>query len=301
MSLVGAAPGRGILTISNGRHVFDFLDLGPKHLPLSDYERKITQPNGIVEEGLMEHLFSVHAPAEQFCVEFGAGDGESFSLARNLIERHGFAALVIEGDDAMADALVNRYRLNPRVVARRAFVSRENIISLFREAKVPARIALLSIDVDGNDYYLWETIAREYRADYVCIEYNGGFAPGEEFVIAYDPSFRWSGDDYFGASFSSLVRLGETLGYRLIHCSSGGDNLIFASADIARKFPSSRMAPDALYQLPQYGRFGRARNGKGHPASERTATRAERGWYGARYYLMSLPRKLLSATRDLKG
>jgi hypothetical protein len=281
--------------------VIDLFGLAPKTLPLSPHERKVTRPNGIVEEGLMEHLFSVHAPAEKFCVEFGAGDGENFSLARNLIERHGFGALVIEGDETMAETLIGRYRSNPRVRALRAFVSRENIVSLFRQANVPARMALLSIDIDGNDYYLWEAIASEYRSDFVCIEYNASFAPGREFVISYDAGFRWSGDDYFGASFSSLVRLGETLGYRLIHCSSGGDNLIFASADIAEKFSSSRMAPEALYQLPQYGRFGRAPNGKGHPASERTTSKRERLWYRARYYLMSLPRKALSATHDLKG
>ena len=281
--------------------MIDFLGLAPKTLPLSSYERKITGPTGIVEEGLVEHLFAVHAPAERFCVEFGAGDGTNFSLARNLIERHDFGALVIEGDEAMANALIARYRSNPRVTALRAFVSRENILSLFRQAGVPRRMALLSIDIDGNDYYLWETIAGEYRTDFVCIEYNPSFAPGQEFVISYDEGFRWSGDDYYGASFSSLVRLGETLGYRLIHCSSGGDNLIFASADIAAKFPSSRMPPEALYQLPQYGKFGRAPNGKGHPASVRTATKAERLWYRTRYYLMALPRKLLSDANEFKA
>jgi hypothetical protein len=274
--------------------MFDLSSLAPKTLPLSPYERKIT-PNGIVEEGLMEHLFSVHAPSEKFCVEFGAGDGANHSLARNLIERHDFAALLIEGDENLGSAMIARYRANPRVTALRTFVSRENIVSLFRQANAPKRIALLCIDTDGNDYYFWETIASEYRADFVCIEYNPSFPPGQEFIISYDANFRWSGDDYYGASFTSLVRLGETLGYRLIHCSSGGDNLIFASADIAGKFASAGMPPEAFYQLPQYGKFGRAPNGKGHRVSKRTATAAERLWYRARYYLMALPRKLPSA------
>lgn len=277
------------------------MGLAPKNLPLSSYERKLTRPNGNAEEGLLEHLFSVHAPAEKFSVEFGAGDGTNHSLARNLIERHDFGALLIEADEKLADALMAKYRSNPRVKPVRSFITRDNIIGLFRQAAVPQRMALLCIDIDGNDYYVWEAIASEYRADFVCIEYNASFAPGEDFVIAYDEGFSWAGDDYYGASFSSLLRLGEKLGYRLIHCTSAGENMIFASEDIAGKFPSAPMAPESLYQLPQYGRYGRAPNGKGHRASHRTTTKGERLWYRARYHLMSLPRKLLSTTHDLKG
>ena len=275
--------------------------IAPKQLPLSVYERKITPTNGIVEEGLLEHIFSVIQPKNKFCVEFGAGDGTNYSFTRNLIEQHGYSALLIEADEKLSTALTEKYASLPKVKTIRSFLSRENIVSLFQSAEVPAEPALICIDIDGNDYYMWQALSEYYRPDVLCIEFNSSFGPDREFVIPYREDFSWNGDDFFGASMKTMVDLGSKLGYALIHSTSAGDNLIFVRNDHAHLFSNPKLSAREMYQLPQYGKNGRALNGKGHPASPHTTSLMERLWYRMRYQLMAIPRKVVYAKLDPKG
>jgi hypothetical protein len=122
----------------------------------------------------------------------------------------------------------------------------------------------------------------------VCIEYNPGHAPPARFHIDYDPAFQWRGDDYYGASFQSLVDLATAKGYRLAHVSSNGDNLHFVANEVANHF---QVAPEGeesrWYQVPQYGVRGRAPNGKGHPISRRNSTLIQRLAAGLRWCLLA--------------
>jgi hypothetical protein len=279
--------------------MFALSRIAPKPLPLSPFERKLTA-NGLVEEGLFVHLLGLIEPKNRFCVEIGAGDGTNHSLTANLIAAHGYRALLLEADDRSAERLIAKYRGTSNV-AKRCFVSPDNIVSVFREAGVPAEPALVCIDIDGNDYYVWQALAPHYRPDLVCIEYNPSFGPDREFVIPYKDDFVWSGDDFYGASFATLVGLGDRLGYQLIHCTAAGDNLVFARRELASRFPGASLPAREMYQIPQYGRNGRAPNGKGHPASTRTSTALERLWFRLRYGLMAIPRKVVYARHDPKG
>jgi hypothetical protein len=98
---------------------------------------------------------------------------------------------------------------------------------------VPTELGVLSIDVDGNDYWLWK--ACEARPEIVVIEYNsalsvGGF-PRSSLVMPYDPEFRWDGSDYFGASASAMARLGHAKGYKLVYVEACL-NLFFLRNDL---------------------------------------------------------------------
>jgi hypothetical protein len=274
--------------------------LAPRRLPLRPYERKITSPNGVVEEGVIERIFSILHPSSRFCVEFGAGDGTNHSFTRNLIERHGFSALLIEASPALVDPLKTKYSDSTNIKVLESFITRENIEELFARGGVPLEFDFLCIDIDGNDFHIWNSIAK-YSPRIVCIEFNGAYGPHQEFVLPYNPEFVWQGDDFFGASFASLVRLAKQKGYDLIHCTSAGDNLFFARQDVAAKFERAREAASEFYQVPQYGKYGRAVNGKGHPASKQTSSALTRLMYKARYYAMTLPRKFVYMIDDPKG
>jgi hypothetical protein len=123
------------------------------------------------------------------------------------------------------------------------------------------------------------------------IEYNASYGSEKEFVIPYNPSFMWAGDDYFGGSFSSMVKLGEKKGYVLIHCLGGGDNLVFIKKEFSLLFTVPQKASE-LYQLPQYGKNGRAINGKGHPVSKVNSSWVYRLFCKVRYAVMTPVRRI---------
>jgi len=264
----------------------------PKDLPLSKYEFALSPVNGTTDEGLIEKIFQVIEPKSGFCIEFGAGNGEDFLGVRYLIKKHNFSALLIEANTELAKLLHNNYRDNPKVTTVESFISKENIEEIFSINDVPAEPDLMIIDIDGNDYHIWESI-EHYHPQVVCIEYNASYRPEEDFVADYDPDLVWKGDDYHSASIKQMVALASSKEYSLIHCKKAGDNLYFVKNELYHLLNIKDNSPEVMYQLPQMGKFGRAINGKGHPASKRNTSRSQRFYYIIRYYLMSLPRKIV--------
>ena len=108
----------------------------------------------------------------------------------------------------------------------------KNIIEneLFEKYDVPDEFDLLTIDIDGNDYYVWEAIRKMPRV--VNIEYNSHIPPNESKSIEYEPNFIWKGDDYYGASLLALKILGERKGYTLIGCDSTGTDSFFVKNEL---------------------------------------------------------------------
>ncbi len=263
----------------------------PKNLPLSRYEYGIRKANGPIEEGLYLHLLSMVAPKTRYCIEFGARDGTT-AHTRELVENHGFSALYIEGDPEAAERLNSNFGDYPGVTAIQSFITAENIESLFEQAGVPQHPYLLTIDIDGNDYYVWKAITH-YNPIFVCVEFNASYGPDSYFVIDYDPGFMWQKDDYFGAAIRPFVQLANDKGYELIHVTSGGDNLLFVAREYFSLFQIGDNSPERMYQLPQYGRNGRAPNGKGHAASPRNTSLATRIFYSFRYRLLSPMRRVV--------
>jgi len=96
---------------------------------------------------------------------------------------------------------------------------------------MPDEIDLLSIDVDGNDYWLWNAIER-ISARLVVIEMNRALGPHVSVTIPYDPDFKWDRGSYYGASLRALAKLGKEKGYRLIGCEPKGVNAFFLRNDI---------------------------------------------------------------------
>jgi hypothetical protein len=114
---------------------------------------------------------------------------------------------------------------------------------------VPQAFDLLSLDIDGNDYWVWQAI--NYQPRVVVIEYNAHFPPNQRRSIVYDPAFRWNGSDYFGASLLAMKELGEKKGFVLVHCERTGANAFF----VAKSALPPGFAPrpiEAIYRPPNY-------------------------------------------------
>lgn len=170
-----------------------------------------------------------------------------------MMDASGGTAIGGAGDDTRASTGAARRPDKTQAKVHREFITAENVNAVFERHKVPRVFDLLSIDVDGNDYWIWKALGHRPRA--VVIEYNAHIPPGESRSIAYDPGFKWSLTDYFGASLLALARLGKAKGYELVYCEKAGVNAFFVEATLARRH--FLLSPvEGHYRPPNYGYRG---------------------------------------------
>lgn len=202
---------------------------------LNRYERQVFSQNG--EDGIISEIFSRIGVTNKFFVEFGVGNGLENNTAFLLLK--GYSGCWIEGNDKQVKAINRKFSSlikAKKLSVRQAIITAENIESLFREASVPEEFDFLSIDIDGNDYWVWKAI-ENYRPRVVAVEYNALYPPEVDCVIRYSPQFTWTGTSYFGASLKALEILGCKKGYSLVGCDFRGINAFFVRQDlVADKF-----------------------------------------------------------------
>jgi hypothetical protein len=164
---------------------------------------------------------------------FGVEDYEANT--RFLLAKDNWSGLVIDGSaDNVAritsDPLYWRHNLK----AVHAFVTRENIDDLLRRNGLAGEIGLLSIDIDGNDYWVWEAIDA-VRPAIVVAEYNWRFGSERRVSVPYDAAFvrgrAHHSMVYYGASLAALEALGARKGFDLVGCNSSGNNAFFVRRD----------------------------------------------------------------------
>jgi hypothetical protein len=148
----------------------------------------------------------------EYIVEFGASDGYRLSNARMFIEM-GWQALQMDGI------------VEPKNGVKFEFITKENINDLFKKYDVPNKFDILSIDIDGNDYWVWKEL--EYNPNIVIIEYNSNFNVNESYTLKYNPehNFDESGG-FYSASVKAFVDLAKNKGY-FLHREIAYTNLIF--------------------------------------------------------------------------
>lgn len=170
------------------------------------------------EDGVLRRLFEKIDVRHRFFVEFGAWDGVHLSNTANLRINHGWTGLLMEGSDRADGELVRRER-----------VDAENIEGLLEQYGVPRDFDLLSIDIDGNDYWVWKAIER-FAPRVVIVEYNVFFMPEVAKTIAYDAGHAWDKEDYglyHGASLAAFDKLARSKGYVLAYTEPYCPNAIF--------------------------------------------------------------------------
>jgi Methyltransferase FkbM domain len=183
------------------------------------------------EDGVLLRLFERIGVANRVFVEFGAWDGLHLSNTANLRLQHGWSGLLLEGSDRADGDLVKREHVNA-----------ENIETLFAKYDVPEEFDLLSIDIDGNDYWVWKAISR-YSPRVVIVEYNVFFQPETAKTIAYDASHVWDKEHhglYHGASLAAFDKLAREKGYALVHTEPYCPNALFVRRDL---LPSDATLP----------------------------------------------------------
>ncbi len=203
-------------------------------------EKRVHSQNG--EDGVIEALFAELGTTNKYFVEFGCGDGTECNGAY-LVEQ-GWTGLAMDGQGISK---------NPRLTVRKEFITAENINDLFRKYDVPHEFDLLSIDLDSNDFWVWQQITARPRV--VVIEYNASIPPNQSRTIVYDLKFVWNGSDYFGASLLALKQLGQRKRYTLVYCERAGVNAFFV-ADELLPADFEPLCIEEIYRLPNYCYLG---------------------------------------------
>lgn len=203
------------------------------------------------EEAILDRIFEKVPPRRRFCVEFGASDGLRNSNTARLLREEGWSGVLIEGSDYRFGKLRSHYAEAPNVRLVQATLQPDTVERVFAEADVPLDLDLLSIDIDGNDYYVWRAIER-YRPQVVVIEYNPYYAPPERWVMKFNADHAWDGSTYYGASLESLYHLGKAKGYELLCCDKNGNNAFFVAKETYDRFGLESNAPQVLYRPAMY-------------------------------------------------
>ena len=148
------------------------------------------------------------------------------------------------------------YLKSGRLQVRQEFITLDNINQLIQKSGLDRELDLLSIDIDGNDYWIWEAITGiEPRV--VVIEYNAVFRPPHKVVQEYNAAHQWRGTNYYGASLKALEELGARKKYALVGCSFSGANAFFIRQDLCGDRFSAPYTAEHHYRAPRYDAYVR--------------------------------------------
>ena len=236
-----------------------FLDPASLSYPYNLTARRFSLSSQNEEDGIIHAIFDTVGDGSRRFVEIGAGTngGNSGFLASEC----GWSGMMLEANEDRLSKL--KMHFEPLgITCLGNWVARENINDFIRDSGCEGEIDLLSIDIDGNDYWIWESITA-CSPRLVIIEYNSLFGPDRAVVVPYDAEFdrhrfveaAEGGHYYFGASLQALSRLAEQKGYRLVVTEPRGVNAFFLRNDVGQEIPACD--PSSAYRmLVKYGRRG---------------------------------------------
>jgi hypothetical protein len=207
--------------------------------PLTRFEHRVFSQNG--EDGVLGELLRRVGAENRWFVEFGIETGLEGNCVF-LADVMGWSGLFMEPEGDAAWVLARKYAANPSITTTRALVTPETIEGLLADAGVPPDLDVLSIDVDGNDYWIWQAL-RSHSPRIVVIEYNAQWPLLTRWVQPYDPERAWQGTDNYGASLGALRSLARFKGYRFVHTELTGNNAFFVRDDLDAVLPDEGVVP----------------------------------------------------------
>ncbi len=188
------------------------------------------------EDGIIDWIIERIPEIPQTFVEFGVEDYRE-SNTRLLLYLRNWRGLVMDGSPEHIQNIRHQevaWRFD--LIANCAFVDRENVNELIGASGMQGNIGLLSVDIDGNDYWVWQAIDVVSPAIVVC-EYNAVFGDMHQISVPYRADFQRTrahhSNLYFGASLPALIELGNRKGYVFSGTNSNGCNAFFIRNDLA--------------------------------------------------------------------
>lgn len=239
---------------------------------LQDFEFRVFSQWG--EDGIIQKLTStLNFPNKTF-IEFGV---ENFleSNCRFLMMNDNWSGFVIDGSSKNINQIEkSSFFWKFDLQAKAAFITSDNINSLLNESGFEKDLGILSIDIDGVDYWILEAIDH-YEPRILILEYNAVFGPDRAITVPNDRSFNRTAKHfsnlYFGASFSALRELASAKGYTFVGTNSSGGNAFFVRTNLLnqelKEFAASASFTDS--------KFRESRDSKGQLTYARGTSRLE--------------------------
>jgi hypothetical protein len=194
------------------------------------------------EEKIIHEMISATVPKPPFFVDIGAGNGVTDSNTC-LLAIKGWQGLSIEPDPLQFSELAKEYECFPGVRLSRGVVTPNNIVSLLRANDVPKTFSLLSLDIDGYDYFVLGELLTYFRPVILCVEINEKIPPPIKFSVKWDPHYVWKGDHFYGQSISQLGGLASEHRYEIVRLEY---NNVFLVSKENCKMPS--VTPNEAYR-----------------------------------------------------
>ena len=179
------------------------------------------------EEFGLEFIFSNIGTTNKLAVDIGAADGKRQSNTFHLEYGLGFKRLLIDKYPTAPEVL--EYDITP-----------DNINQILVDHKIPVVFDMLNIDIDGNDYWVWNAMKHFPRV--VVMEYNHSLGFTVSKTIKYNPNHVFNRNQYFGASAMAMVKLGIKKGYKVV--ARTNTNLIFVQDSYVMDAPKIKFPPN---------------------------------------------------------
>jgi hypothetical protein len=226
---------------------------------IHDTEFKVFSQFG--DDGIIQYLIhAIDIPHHSF-IEFGV-ENYMESNTRFLLMHNNWKGLVIDsGKDNIKFIRNHEIYWKHELTAVEQFITKENINTIISDSGFSGNTGIVSIDVDGNDFWIWKTI-NVVAPVVVIIEFNSGFGPNFSVTIPYSADFNRTkahcSNLYWGCSLKALSLLAEEKGYFFIGCNSSGNNAYFI-----RKDKIGRLKPLTVAEGYVESRFRESRDSSG--------------------------------------
>ncbi|AFJ43994.1 hypothetical protein CHQ84_08690 [Francisella noatunensis subsp. orientalis] len=218
---------------------------------IGDNEFKVFSQWG--EDGVIRFLIDNIDIKEKTFIEFGVKNYTE-SNTRFLLQNNNWRGLVIDGSEENISNIKNdSIYWKHNIKAECTFITKDNINQLITKNGIHGEIGILSVDIDGNDYWIWEAIDCISPGIVIC-EYNSHFGDTYKVSVPYDAKFvrntKHYSNIYYGASISALDFLAKKKGYSLIGSNLAGNNVFFVRDDLVSKF--NVLTPEEAYKQFQF-------------------------------------------------
>jgi hypothetical protein len=209
---------------------------------LMDFSRNEFSQFG--EDGILEKIFEIVPNQNKTCIEFGAWDGKKYSNTHYLIATKQWTGVLIEANSKRFVDLQNTYKNNERVHMINSYVDfegKDSLDNLLKQTAIAQDFDLLSIDIDGNDYHIWDSVVC-YKPKVVVIEFNPTIPNDIDFIQEKNMNICQ------GSSLLSLVKLAKTKGYELV--ATTVCNAFFVSVEFFDLFNIADNSLNAIHSVP---------------------------------------------------
>ncbi len=206
--------------------------------------KNVTSEHG--EDGVIEQIFKIIGEGSKWCVDLGALNGTHGSNVWTLIKKRGWKGVLIEADQTYFEKLQKEYAQDKDIHCIQAFVSFEGENSLdkiFARTPLPKIFDLFSLDIDGNEYHLWDSMM-EYKPRLMVVEFNPTIPNEVHFIQPRDMKV------FQGTSLKAFIELAKRKGYELV--TTNEVNAFFVLKELFPKFGIADNSIDALHPHHQY-------------------------------------------------